>query len=149
MFKSLKIAILLLLLVGCKLNSKQEKQLNIALSNYTTSRNNGAVTSYVSILYPPLVREYKNKGWQAFKEKFSLENDTMSVSKVENPLLKEFKQNGNLIQIRYEFNEMGEDASKKVSAYAISEDDGNNWFFLEETDYKNSNTCKNLKRLIH
>lgn len=140
----------LVFLAGCTLNSSQEASLNNAMSTYVSAHNNGAVLSYVGVIYPPAVAYYKNKGDSTFHYKFDLSTEA------DRPLLTDgtilgTKTAGMDIQIKYRFAELEElhsgESLHKIH-FALSENDGENWFFIEEKDYFNDTILPQNKRLF-
>ncbi len=143
---------LCLLLASCSLNAHQEQTLNASLSKFLAARNEGSAMAYVAYTYPALVAEYHKLGDSVFKQKFDLTNDSIYGGYLRNGTIHTIKERGKLIQILYNVDYHEEEYSPKdpepVHLYAVSEDDGENWFFLEENDYLDTARCKELRRLI-
>ena len=152
MFKWLYFIIFSCLILACSLNSEQERQLNKSLSNYLNAKNSGAILEYTSLIYPELIREWKTSGLDTLKEKVKLKTDTTELKQYDNPFIILTKKENKSIQIKYQLdcysNEYTSSEKTKVNLYAISDDEGKSWFFMDEKDYINPQTCKKLKRLI-
>lgn len=140
------------LLLACSLNSEQERQLNKSLSNYLNAKNSGSILEYSSLIYPELIREWKTSGIDTLKEKVKLKTDTTELKHYDNPYIILTKKENKTIQIKYQLdcyqNEYTSSEKTKVYLYAISDDEGKSWFFVDEKDYLNPQSCKKLKRLI-
>lgn len=152
MFKWLSFLSICCLLLACSLNSEQERQLNKSLSNYLNSKNSGSLLEYSSLLYPELIREWKLKGTETFKEKIKLKTDSTELKHFENPFIIQTKKQNQSIHVKYQLdcysNEYDATPKTNVILFAISDDDGKSWFFMDEENYTNTQTCKKLKRLI-
>jgi hypothetical protein len=128
------------------LDSFQEKSLNAAVTKYLFSVNSDLKLSRAAATHPEVLKYYKAKGDKAFKEIFMKENGTWrdaiigEIEKDEKTIHVELK-----VQNSMEFD-LGE-KNKRFQLYAVSADDGNSWFFVEEKDYKSKN-CGTFKRLI-
>ena len=153
-FQQMKKLYLLLLLfaAGCSLNSDQEASLNSAVTAYTTARNNGQVMTYVAFTYPDVVAYYKDKSDSSFIEKFGGSENIDSYSFIQDGNIREIKSDGNKLHVKYSFLELddifyGAEGSEAI-IYAISEDNGQNWYFLDEVDYLNGSILKQNERLI-
>jgi hypothetical protein len=152
MFKWLFFLSISSLLIACSLNSEQERQLNKSFSNYLNARNSGSILEYTSLIYPELIRDWKTSGVDTLKEKVKLKTDTTELKQYDNPFIILTKKENKSIQIKYQLdcyqNEYTSSEKTKVNLYAISDDEGKSWFFMDEKDYINPQTCKKLKRLI-
>lgn len=152
MFKWLYFLSISCLLWACSLNSEQERQLNKSLSNYLNARNSGSILEYTSLIYPELIRDWKTSGVDTLKEKVKLKTDTTELKRYDNPFIILTKKENKNIHIKYQLdcyqNEYTSSEKTKVNLYAISDDLGKSWFFMDEKDYSNTKTCKKLKRLI-
>ncbi len=142
---------LFLLLGSCTLNADQEVSLNNALTSYINSRNNGAVMSYVAYTHPKVVSHYKNEGDSAFQSRFDVSNEYTRPF-FQDGLIRTTQKNNNTIHVKYQFKKIEDyDYDMHVSeaaVIAISEDEGQNWFFTDEDDYFNTTIFKNNERLI-
>lgn len=135
---------------SCTLNSTQEATLNNALSTYVNAHNNGAVLSYVGVIYPPAVAYYKDQGDSTFHYKFDLSAESERPLLTDGTILGTKKENQS-IHVKYRFAQLHDvfegDSEYKIH-YAITEDDGVNWFFLQEMDYLNDTIMSLEKRLF-
>ena len=152
MFKWLFFLSISSLLFACSLSSEQERQLNKSFSNYLNARNSGSILEYTSLIYPELIRDWKTSGVDTLKEKVKLKTDTTELKQYDNPFIILTKKENKSIQIKYQLdcyqNEYISSEKTKVNLYAISDDEGKSWFFMDEKDYLNPQSCKKLKRLI-
>lgn len=143
--------ILLLLLAGCTLSADQEASLNDAMVSYVNSKNNGVVMSYVAFTHPNSVAYYKAKGDSAFTTKFDLSDSEYDPFLQDGNIL-EIETNDNEITVKYNFLSVSgsffEEDAEEVTIFAISEDAGETWFFIEEDDYFNNDIISKEKRLI-
>ena len=149
----MKYAYLLLffVLIGCTLSADQETALNDAMTAYTSARNNGEVMTYVAYTYPDVVAYYKDEGDSSFIKKFGGE-DLDYLPYIQDGNLRDVEFNGSKIHVKYQFLEI-QDAlfeidSREIIIFAISEDDGKNWYFMDELDYMNEAVFSQERRLI-
>lgn len=142
---------LLLLLAACTLNSEQERQLNAALTRYIDARNEGKVAITVACTYPPAVAYYTAQGDSVFRARY----DLSSVDEL--PILRDGSQSEiasdeGRIHIKYNFKQAnpiyGVYESGRVALIAMTDNDGESWFFLDEEDYWNDDIVKPTKRLL-
>ena len=141
--------LLLLLLSSCTLNADQEASLNSAVSTYINAINNGQATLYVGFTYPAAVAYYENQGDSIFKKRFTLE-DVEERSFLQDGNIMNSASEGESYQVHYEFlcfDGYYEEVEKK-NIYAISDDNGISWFFIDEEDYTNDAILALDKRLI-
>jgi hypothetical protein len=75
------------------------------------------------------------------------------VPYIQDGLIKTIKTSGNNIQVKYRFLSISEEYfeidSEEIFIYAISEDDGKTWYFIDEIDYQNEDILDPENRLIH
>lgn len=144
--------LLILFITGCSLSADQESSLNSAVTAYTTARNNGQVMTYVAFTYPNAVAFYKDQGDSAFVEKFGGSNDIDTYSFIQDGNIRDIESDGKKIHVRYSFLELDDifygAKGSEVIIYSISEDDGKNWFFIDEEDYENESIINKNDRLI-
>ena len=137
---------LLVFLSACGLNSSQEKSLNIAVAKYLMAVNSDLKLSRAAATHPEVLKYYKSKGHNAFKEYFEKETGIW-----QDAVIGKMDQEGTTIHVELKLlnsEEMENNKSdNRFSIYAISSDNGNSWFFVEEKDY-NSKLCGTFKRLI-
>ena len=138
-------------LTSCSLNANQEASLNDAMVSYVNSKNNGIVMSYVAFTHPNAVAFYKSKGDSAFTEKFDLSNSEFDPF-LQDGNIKQIKSNGNNITVKYNFlnvtGDFYEESHEEVVLFAISEDAGATWFFIEDVDYFNNDIISSENRTI-
>lgn len=136
----------------CSLSASQEAALNSSLSNYIQARNDCQVVGLVGFTYPELVKDFKSISDSVFKTKFDCDKSGEYYYQIQNPTLRSTVSEGKNIHVLYEFDGYGEqeDEYKKrnFKLVAISENKGENWFFISKTDYDNDTLCKQLKRLL-
>lgn len=143
---------LLFLLVQCTLSAQQEAALNSSLSKYIMARNDCQVVGLVGFTYPELVKDFKNVSDSAFQYKFDCDKNQDYYFAIQNATLRSTSKSNSNIHVLYEFDGYGERndefQKRNFKLVAISENDGENWFFMPWTDYTNDTLCKNFKRLI-
>lgn len=137
-------------MVSCTLSADQEIALNRATTRYLDARNNGEIMSYVSLTYPKAVSFYKQKGDDAFKAKFG--SDSTELSFIQDGNIRVTSSTNNVIHVKYSFLKIIGDPygnlSEEIFIYAISEDDGRSWMYLDEIDYLNDEILTSNERLI-
>jgi len=143
--------IFLFILGACSLSPDQETSLNKAMTMYVNARNEGGVMACVAYTLPAAVAHYTAMGDSVFKARY----DLSSVN--DNPFLKdgtivEIESDGSRLHVKYNFLSLAplysDERSKEVYLFAISEDDGVSWFFIDEEDYFDTNIIKEKDRLI-
>jgi hypothetical protein len=143
--------LLLILATSCSLNADQEASLNDAMVSYVNSKNNGVVMSYVAFTHPNAVAYYKEKGDSVFTAKFDLSNSEYEPF-LQDGNIKEIESDGNRITVKYNFlnitGDFFEESAEDFVLYAISEDAGLTWFFIEEADYFNNDIISSEDRMI-
>jgi len=141
--------LLLFFVSGCSLNGKQEASLNSAKLAYIEARNTNNVVLLVKLTYADAVRYYQEQGDEVFKERFRPENNQASFH---NGVMKEVASKGNRIHVRFEFEKITEDLTTieldHVNVFAISNDDGAHWKFLDGIEYNNPKIIPSNKKLI-
>lgn len=141
---------LFFILVACSLSAKQEANLNLAVSKYVQARNECYVVSLVAYTYPELVHYYKNQGDSLFKHEFDCSLNEKYMEDIFDPTMNRVKSDGKLIQVEYNFKKGNTYENKgELKLFAISEDDGSTWYFLDKEQYWDKIKCKNLKRLFN
>lgn len=135
---------------ACSLNSEQEKNLNTALSIYLNARNSGEATLYVACTHPDAVAYYTAQGDSIFKTRYNLAN-IEEQAYLQDANLLEIKTEGTEIHVRYSLLSIREwdvqNPSKEVFLFAISQNDGKSWFFIDEEDYF-SDAIFNIKKRL-
>jgi hypothetical protein len=144
--------LLLLFAVGCTLSADQEAALNNARIEYTNARNNGQVMTYVAYTHPDAVAHYKELGDSAFVAKFGSENRLLEAKFIQDANIRDTEMDGDHIHVKYSFLEIDQFdftlEQNELFIIAISDDDGKNWFFIEEEDYRNTEIIPEDKQLI-
>lgn len=146
--------LLLILLVSCGLNATQEKELNKAVHDYLDAVNQKNRLVEVAYTYPEVIQYYINLGDDQFKAKFEkAENDEEYPSFLEDPSIISMVTANDKIHIKYLIAEKAGEFyySEKIDEkiiYAISNDDGKSWFFMDEIDYLNNDIIDEENRLI-
>ncbi len=143
---------LLLFFAQCTLSAKQEASLNSGLAKYIHARNECELVGLVGFTYPDLVKEYKDAGDSVFQYKFNCDKNPDYYYAIQNATLRESVKENNVIHVLYEFDGYGEKEDelkrRNFQLIAITENNGENWFFMPMKDYKNDSICKDLKRLL-
>lgn len=146
MQKTILFLFLSILIFACSLNADQEKSLNQATVKYMFAMNNDLFLSKAAATHPLFLRYYKNQGTEKFKSHFATSDSTYT-----DPVIGTTETKGDVIHIQLKVALVGEMSSEKakdrISVYAVSEDAGKNWFFIDGKDYE-SKICKKFKRLI-
>ena len=137
--------ILIFLLGSCALSGDQESTLNSAVNSFVDARNNGVLLSYVAYTHPNAVAYYKDQGDSLFVEKFDLSSEENSMY-LQDGNIREIKSEGSVIHVKYDFlgiiDEYDKQSGVEVTIYAISNDDGVTWFFMDASDYENVKIVK-------
>lgn len=142
---------LVIVLSSCLLNAEQEAALQQHLNNYLKAKNNCMLVGIVGFTYPEYIRELKEEGDSIFLQTIDctkLPNHT----RLTNPTIRSSKKEGNQIHIYYQLDvkNLKDDSVKKQidGLIAISEDNGDSWYFLPKIIYSDKSKCTRLKRLI-
>lgn len=135
-----------LFLFSCGLNSSQEKSLNMASAKYIFAVNEDLKLSRASYMHPSVLKYYKEKGPIEFKKLFSKEDMIWTDA-----VIGKIKSNGKILQVELKIalkkDQYAVPEKERISLYALSDDDGLSWFFVEERDYK-CKECGNFQRLM-
>ena len=138
--------IVLVFLAACGLNSNQEKTLNMAIAKYLFAVNSDLKLSRASYTHPSVLKYYKGEGYDEFKKYFSKKNFFWSDA-----VIGKIEKQESLVQVELKIalknDEYAMPEKKRISIFALSEDGGSTWFFVEENDYK-SQKCGKFQRLI-
>jgi len=143
------IALPLLLIVGsCTISGEQEEQLNVQLGNFINAHNEQHLLELIGLTEPHVVRFYKNQGDSTFIVYFKDFHDG-NQTYFENPTYRETRSEEKLIQRKYwiEYYTNSVEINHEYCIFAMSDDGGDNWFFLKENDYYNKE-IKGFKRLF-
>lgn len=152
-FHTVKISALFILLIicSCSLSSSQKKELNQALNEYIYARNNNVLSSIEEYTYPKIVSFYNNNGDSSFVKKYDFDLKDRDVT-FRDGIIRELQEERDIIHVKYNFQRVEvsvEGASTSPTfIYALSEDSGKSWFFLDEEDYLNDEIVPLTKRLI-
>lgn len=107
--------------------------------------------SYVAFTHPNAVAYYKEKGDSVFTERFDL-SDSENGAFLQDGNIREIEQKNSTIHVKYNFlsieGDYYENKASEVTIFAISNDDGNSWFFIDERDYFNTEIFEPSNRLI-
>ena len=135
-----------LFLSACGLNASQEKSLNMAVAKYLFAVNQDLKLSRASYMHPSVLKYYKNKGQREFKNLFVTEKMLWTDA-----VMGKIETDGEMVQaelkIALKKDEYAIPEKERISIYAISNDNGSSWFFVENEDYKYEK-CGNFQRLI-
>ncbi len=131
---------------SCGLNASQEKTLNSAVAKYLFTVNSDLKLSRASYMHPSVLKYYKKKGVKEFKNLFLTEEMIWTDAVIDR-----IESKGNIVQAEFKIALKKDSYSipekKRISIYALSDDNGSSWFFVEERDYK-FKECGNFQRLI-
>ncbi len=130
------ILFLLPLFLACTLTSEQEERLNKQLQRYVRANNENRSLELVAFTHPTIVASVKKEGDSTFLTHFKQSDDSARIY-LANPLYRETKVSGKSIQRKYWLEKYTEriEITDEYCIFALSEDNGNTWFFAQETDY--------------
>jgi hypothetical protein len=146
MRKNLAVIFLGFILFSCSLDANQEKSLNKSIIKYLFSINRELKLSIAAATHPLILRQLKEDGHEKLKSylapKYNIWTDAV-IGKT--------KIKGDIIHIELKVAQVSKETyeknDKRIRLYAISEDNGKNWYFVDyklyETDY-----CKKFKRIL-
>lgn len=146
----MRISVLLLFtffsIASCSLNSEQERNLNKSIIKFLFSVNKELKLSVAAATHPLILRQLKEDGHEKLKRyldpKYNIWTDAV-IGKT--------KIKGDVIHIELKVAQVSkqtyEKNDKRIRLYAISEDNGKNWYFVDYKLYE-SEYCKKLKRLL-
>lgn len=128
-----------ILLVSCSLTGEQESRLNKQLSNYIQSYNENNTLVYAGLTHPVVVRYYQSISDSTFLQQFKTRSDT-AISYLSNPIYETTQIEGNWMERKYRVTKSNNlNENHHCQLIAISDDGGENWFFVLEDDYFNPN----------
>jgi len=141
--------ITLLLLQACTLSVKQEEHLNNQLAKYVASYNDSRLLELIGLTHPVVVKYYHAQGDSIMIGHFKNEQDS-DLTYFRNPVYREMKEKGKILQRKYTVEYFSEkiELNHEYCIFALSDDGGNNWFFVREEDYKDKN-IRGFKRLFN
>ena len=146
----MRISVLLLFtffsIASCSLNAEQERNLNKSIIKFLFSVNKELKLSVAAATHPLILRQLKDDGYEKLKSyldpKYNIWTDAV-IGKT--------KIKGDVIHIELKVAQVSkqtyEKNDKRIRLYAISEDNGKNWYFVDYKLYE-SDYCKKLKRLL-
>ena len=146
----MRISVLLLFtffsIASCSLNAEQERNLNKSIIKFLFSVNKELKLSVAAATHPLILRQLKEDGHEKLKSyldpKYNIWTDAV-IGKT--------KIKGDVIHIELKVAQVSkqtyEKNDKRIRLYAISEDNGKNWYFVDYKLYE-SEYCKKLKRLL-
>jgi hypothetical protein len=118
----------------------------MAVSKYLFAVNSDLKLSRASLTQPSILKYYKKKGNDEFAKYFVKENFFWSDAVLSKIVIKD-----NLIQVQLKLalkkDEFASPEIKRILIYALSEDNGSSWFFVEDKEYRTQN-CGDFQRLI-
>lgn len=136
MTKGIFLGVVVIVISACTLTGEQELRLNKQLNKYINAVNAGNSMLASALSHSEVVKYYHALGDSLFLIHFSKYKNTNGF--ISNPEFKEVRKDGNRIEqqlfISYSLNE---NSSTIDTLFAISEDKGNNWFFIQNSDYHN------------
>lgn len=138
---------IVLMFTACTLTGEQESKLNNELNSYINAFNTQNTLVLSAQTYHPVVEHFLHDSIESFDIHFNSSFDSLKIH-YSNPINRETKSSENLIQRKYtveKYNNVKE-INPKYCIFALSEDKGNTWFFINEDDYFNPNIT--FKRLF-
>lgn len=142
----LALFVCLFFLVACGLNASQEKSLNTAVSKYLFAVNSDLKLSRASYTHPSVLKYLKKKGHDEFKNYFKKENLIWTDA-----IIGKLVSKDELIHIELKIalkkDEYSTPKKNRLTIYALSDDKGLSWFFVQEEEYM-IKKCGNFQRLI-
>lgn len=131
---------------SCSLNAEQERNLNKSIIKYLFSVNRELKLSIAAATHPFILRELKEDGDEKLKAYLEPKHHIWTDA-----IIGKTKMDGAIVHIELKValisKETFEKAPNRIRLYAISEDNGENWYFVDYKIYE-SNYCKKFKRLI-
>lgn len=131
---------------SCSLNAEQERNLNKSIIKYLFSVNRELKLSIAAATHPLVLRELKEDGDEKLKAYLEPKQHIWTDA-----IIGKTKMDGAIVHIELKValisKETFEKAPNRIRLYAISEDNGENWYFVDYKIYE-SNYCKKIKRLI-
>jgi hypothetical protein len=143
--------ILSLLIFSCSLSARQERTLNKSLGLYVQAIQNKTILVEVSMTHPCFLKHINSKGNEYFTYFFQNNPEEEEMLFFE-PRINKIETKGDLIHVLYsiqkEFIYKGNNKKDSASFVAITEDDGENWFFVRKGMYSNEKICTDVPRLL-
>jgi len=137
-----------ILVQSCTLSARQEEHLNEHLIKYISAHNDGRLLEVIGLTHPAVVKYYRAQGDTLFIEHFK-DDSTYNKTYLGNPTYRGMKEKGKLLQRKYtvEYYSESIEINHDYVIFALSDDGGDNWFFLRDEDYRDRN-IKGFKRLF-
>lgn len=106
----------------------------------------------LSHVHPKVIKWYKDQGDEVFQNRFKLvDEEGLSVLWTD-PILKKVESRGKTIHVKYQLKALPEEGAvegpDKINIIACSDDNGVQWFFVDEKDYFNPLIFSTEKQLI-
>lgn len=141
---------LILFLVGCSLSASQEQELNKQTGIYLDAKEKNTILMLVAKTHPSYVKYAKSKGDDYFKTTFQ-EHGLEELIYID-PRIIQVESKDDKIHVLYEIDKEyiknGENHHDTAKFFAISEDDGLTWYYLNYAVYTNHKICLDIPRLI-
>lgn len=137
----------LLIISSCTLTGDQENKLNNQLNSYIKAYNKRNTLFLTAQTHHEVVEYFLKDTLESFDIHFNPTYDSLQCY-YSNPMNRETKSEGKLVQRKYSVEKYTDvkEINHEYYIFALSEDKGNTWFFVNETDY--FNTQIPLKRLF-
>ena len=133
-------------ITSCSLNAEQERNLNKSIIKYLFSVNRELKLSIAAATHPLILRELKDESDEKLKAYLEPKHHIWTDA-----IIGKSKIKGEILHIELKValvsKETYEKAPNRIRLYAVSEDNGNNWYFVDYKIYE-SDYCKKFKRLI-
>ena len=133
-------------ITSCSLNAEQERNLNKSIIKYLFSVNRELKISIAAATHPLILRELKDESDEKLKAYLEPKHHIWTDA-----IIGKSKIKGEIFHIELKValisKESYEKAPKRIRLYAISEDNGKNWYFVDYKIYE-SNHCKKFNRLL-
>lgn len=136
----------LMLSYSCSLNAEQERNLNKSITKYLFSVNRELKLSTAAATHPLILHELKEESNEKLKAYLEPKHHIWSDA-----IIGKSKLIGKILHIELKVALVGKESSEKspnrMRLYAVSEDNGRNWYFVDYMIYE-SNFCIKFKRLL-
>jgi hypothetical protein len=133
-------------IASCSLNAEQERNLNKSIIKYLFSLNRELKLSIAAATHPLILRELKEESDEKLKAYLEPKHHIWTDA-----IIGKSKIKGEILHIELKValvsKETYEKAPNRIRLYAVSEDNGKNWYFVDYKIYE-SDYCKKFKRLI-
>lgn len=136
MIKRLLFVLMVVQISACTLSGKQELILNKQLNKYLNAINSGNTLVAAGLSHPKIVSYYHQLGDSLFLAHFNSQLDSIKYT-LENPIYLNTKFDGNRIEQQVVVTKHTYKAETQDTLYAISENNGNSWFMIQQCDYLN------------